>query len=419
MDYLSLLILLVVVVLMFFPKVPMTTVALCGAIVCCALGMYNFADIFSQLGSSTVVLMFGLSIIGAAMFYSGLAKGIADFILKFTGKSERGVIAGILLVSMILSAFSSNTAVVLMMIPMVKAMSQEMNISVKRTMYPLGIGAGLGGMCTLVGTTSNVSGNTVLAEAGLEQMGFWDLGIVGIPVAIVGFIYMLTLGMKTLPKEEGYVDYDSSNSKATQLKFNTSKKQMILTAIIVCLSFIAMMISSSLLFVASLLGAVLLILTGCISEKQAFTSIDWNVIVLITSFSVISDSITNSGGGELLANWFINVVGTNASPLFVCAALFLLTTLFTSFMSNVVAVVMMGPIAIHIASALAVNPVSMVMIVIIAANCCFATPLGSPYFTMLMPAGQYKFSDYVRMGLPFVFINFVIACLIIPMVWKF
>lgn len=414
---LSIVILLVVVVLMFFDKIPMTTVALTGAIVCCALGMYEFKDIFSDLGSSTIVLMFGLSIIGMAMFKSGLASALAEFILRFTGKSERGILSGILVVSAVLSAFSSNTAVVLMMIPLVKSISEESDISLKRTMYPLGVGAAMGGAITLVGTTSNVAGNQVLENAGLTPIGFWSLAWVGLPIALVSFVYMITLGRRTLPNAEGH--YDGPHiEKVTQAEgFNKGK--MILTAVICVLAFAAMMISSSLLFVASLVGAVLLILTGCISEKDAFASLDWKLFLLIVSFGVISSSITNSGGGELIANTFVNVVGKNASPSVVCAALFLLTAVLTNFMSNVVATVMMGPIAIHIASGLGVNPTTMVIVVIIAANACFATPLGSPYFTMLMPEAKYKFSDYVRMGLPLMLINFVLSVLIIPLVWAF
>lgn len=414
---LSIVILLVVVVLMFFDKIPMTTVALTGAIVCCALGMYEFKDIFSDLGSSTIVLMFGLSIIGMAMFKSGLASALAEFILRFTGKSERGILSGILVVSAVLSAFSSNTAVVLMMIPLVKSISEEADISLKRTMYPLGIGAAIGGAITLVGTTSNVAGNQVLENAGLTSMGFWSLAWVGLPIAIVSFVYMITLGRRTLPNAEGHYDGEHIE-KVTQAEgFNKGK--MILTAVICVLAFAAMMISSSLLFVASLVGAVLLILIGCISEKDAFAALDWKLFMLIVSFGVISSSITNSGGGELIANTFVNIVGKDASPTIVCAALFLLTAILTNFMSNVVATVMMGPIAIHIANGLGVNPTTMVIIVIIAANACFATPLGSPYFTMLMPVAKYKFSDYVRMGLPFVLINFVLSVIIIPLIWTF
>lgn len=407
---------LVVVGLMFIDSIPMTTVALCGAIICCALGMYSFKDIFSDLGSSTIVLMFGLSIIGMAMFKSGLASALAEFVLRLTGKNETGILAGILLVSCVLSAFSSNTAVVLMMIPLVKSLSEEGNISLKRTMYPLGIGAAMGGAITLVGTTSNVAGNQVLENAGLATMNFWSLAPVGLPIAVLSFIYMITLGRKLLPKAEGY---DGEHMEKVSQTEGFSRTRMIVTAVICVLAFAAMMISSSLLFVASLVGAVLLILTGCISEKDAFASIDWKLFILIVSFGVISSSITNSGGGELIADTFVKIVGENASPVIVCAALFILTAVLTNFMSNVVATVMMGPIAIHIASSLGVNPTTMVIIVIIAANACFATPLGSPYFTMLMPVAKYKFSDYVRMGMPFMLINFILSVIIIPMIWAF
>ena len=413
---LSILILVVVAGLMFFDKIPMTTIAILGALVCCALGMYEFSDIFSELGGTTIVLMFGLSIIGAAMYRSGLANLLAAGILRLTGKSEPGVILGILLVSAILSAVSSNTAVVLMMIPLVKGLSKEANISLKRTMYPLAIGAGAGGACTLIGATSNVAGNAVLGTAGLPLMGFWDLGWIGIPFTIVSFIFMLTLGMKLLPKAEGY---DGDPSEDFSVKVNTSKPKMILTAVIVVLSIVAMMISSSALFVASLVGAVLLMLTGCITEQAAFGAIEWKMFLLIVGFGVISSSISNSGGGDLIANGFVSLVGTNASPILVCAVLFLLTSLITHFMSNVVTIMLMGPIAIHIAEGLGVNPVAMVITAIVACNACYATPLGSPYFTILMPVAGYKFKDYVRMGLPFVLINFIIAVVIVPLVWKF
>lgn len=394
MDILSLVIMLVIVVLMIWDKFPSTTLALTGAVICCALGMYDFASILSEIGSTTAVLIISLSILGAALFYSGLAKKIAAFILKFTGKSEKGIVAGIMVASILLSAISSNTAVVLMMIPLVKCISQEANISIKRTMLPLAIGAGLGGGCTLIGGTSNVSGNQVLADAGLPTMGFWSLGAVGIPVAILGVIFMLTLGLKLLPKAEG--GYEGENMDASVMETKADKRRMIMTAVITILSVVAMMISTTALFVVALIGAILLIMTGCVSEKEAFNSVDIKMLILIASFGVISSSISNTGGDKLIANAFIGLVGENANPYLICAMLFIISSLLTQFMSNIVAIVMMGPIAINIATALGVNPVAMVMTVIIAGNACFATPFGSPYLTMLMPVAQYKFKDYVK-----------------------
>lgn len=415
--YLSLAILLVIVILMLIDKIPATTLALTGAVICCALDMYSFGEILSGIGSSTAVLIISLSILGAALFYSGLAKRIATFILRFTGRSEKGIIAGILIASIILSAISSNTAVVLMMIPLVKCLSQEADISVKRTMFPLAIGAGLGGGCTLIGGTSNISGNQVLADAGLRTMGFWTLGAVGIPVAILSVLIILTIGMRLLPKAES--GYEGEEMDMSVMEEQGDKKRMILTGVITILAVIAMMISTEALFVVALVGALLVILTGCVSEKEAFGAVDIKMLILIASFGVISGSISNTGGDQLIADAFIRLVGAEASPYLICAALFLVTALMTQFLSNIVAIMMMGPIAINIAGVLSVNPFAMVITVIIAGNACFATPFGSPYLTMLMPVAGYKFKDYVRMGLPYVLLYGVASVLIIPLVWPF
>lgn len=419
-DVLSLLVLLAVVVLMFFDKIPSTIVALLGALVCCLMGLYEPAEILSGIGSSTAVLIIGLTIIGEAFFRSGLAQKFSNRMLKLTGNTERGLIFGILLTSTILSAFASNTAIVITLIPIVRALSKEANVSLKRTMYPLSAGAALGGGLTLIGGNSNIAGNQVLINGGLPQMNFFTLGAVGLPVAIIGIVYFMTLGVKLLPKDEGYVEFERSAGFDDKIaKVTTSRRKMILSGIIIGLSVIAMMISTTALFIVALIGAALLILTGCLTEKEAFNSVDLKLLVLISSFSVISESIVNAGGDKLIANAFISVVGNNANPWLICLALFLLTSLLTHFLSNIVAISLMGPIAIMLAGTLGVNPVAMVITTIVAGNCCYATPLGSPYFTIMMPVANYKFKDFVRMGLPLVVINCVVAVLILPLIFHF
>ena len=413
----SLLVLLVVTIVMLTDKLPITTVAMVGALVCCVLGMYEFSKIFSSLGSTTIVLLFGLSIIGAAMFKSGLAKAIATRLLRMTGGSKRGVLIAIMLTSALLSMLCSNFAVVVMMIPMVKSISKEADMSLKHTMFPLCMGAAFGGSITLIGTTSNVAGNGVLEAVGLPLMGMFDVAWVGIPMAIVGMLWMCTVGFKLLPKVEG--GYDGDPNEELDVTVTKSKRKMITTAVIVVITVIAMAVSSTALFVACLVGALLLILTGCISEKEAYKSLDWNCAMLIVSFTVIATSVSNAGGDQLIADWFVSVVGQNASPVMICGALFLLCAVITNFMSNQVTVLLMAPIAVTIANAIGVNPFTMVMVVVLAANACFATPVGAPPFTLIMPVAGYKYKDYVRMGLPLVIINFILATVIVPLVWAF
>ncbi len=417
MAIVSILIMLAVSILMFFFKNKMTAIALAGAIICCALGMYDFAEIFSELGGTTVALMIGLSILGAAMYISGLSEVIADFILKYFGNSRNQILLGIVLVSGLLSAVSSNTAVVLMMIPMVRGISQKANLSLKYTMYPLGIGAWVGGNLTVIGGTSNVAGNTVLTTHNLTPLAFGEMAWVGLPVMIVSILFLLVYGKKMAPETEGFKLYNDSINKTVVVK--KDKKKLIITSVLVVLSIAAMIISSSALFVCALVGAVLLILTDCVSEKEAFYFVDTKLYILIVCFSVIAASVENSGGAEMIANAFVTVFGSNVSPYLVCAALFIATSLFSHFMSNVVAVMLFAPIGIYIAEGLGLNAVALVVTTIFGANCCCATPVGSSFFTMLMPEADYSFKDYVKMGLPYVVINAVLAIAIIPMIWKF
>ena len=120
---------------------------------------------------------------------------------------------------------------------------------------------------------------------------------------------------------------------------------MIITGVITVLTVAAMMVSTSALFVAGLVGAILLILTGGVSEKEAFVSADIKLLILIASFGVISKSISNTGGGRLIANGFAKPVGENASPVMACALLFIVTAALTWFQSDIVVIVVASPIS--------------------------------------------------------------------------
>jgi anion transporter len=368
------------------------------------------------MGTPTVILFISLSIMGTAMFRTGIAKGVAMFLLKFAGRSEGGVLLSILVVSALLSTIASNTALVLALIPVVKSLCKEMNISTSKGMYPLAAGAAFGGACTLIGTNSNIVGNTVLEQFQLKPMGFFDIAWIGVPLTIAGIVWMMTLGRKLLPKKEGY-EQDEMDHVEEKIVFNKGK--MIFTAIIIGITLITMVVNSNALFVAALVAALVLIATGCISEKEAFASLEWRLYFLLAGFNTITGAVTNSGGGKLIADGVMNMLGNNPNPYFITAVLFIVTALLTSFLNNQGTVLLMGPIAVYIAQGLNINPVTLVIIVIIAANACFATPVGAPAFTLVLEPGHYKFKDFVRMGLPLTVINAILAILIIPLVWKF
>jgi anion transporter len=352
------------------------------------------------------------------MFQTGLVNIISTKMLKLTGTSERGVIIGVLIVSAILSTISSNTAVVLALIPLVQGLCKKANMSTSKVMYPLSVGCAFGGAVTLIGTTSNVAGNQVLNDFELPIMGFFSIAWVGIPLTIAGFIWMLTFGIKLLPKKSGY-DGDGQYSASGEDEKVRSKPKLIITSVIIIITLVIMIAKPNLLSVTSFIAAIVLILTGCISEKAAIASLDMRLFLIVAGFTCITQSITSSGGGKIIGDWVISVIGEQGNPYVVTSVIFLVSVLMTAFLNNTGTVLLMGPIAVHIANSIGVNPVTLVIIVVIAANACFATPVGAPAFTLVLGPGHYKFKDYVRMGLPLIAINFIVAVIVIPLVWRF
>lgn len=248
-------------------------------------------------------------------------------------------------------------------------------------------------------------------------MGFFDVAWVGVPLTIIGFIYMLTIGKKTLPQNTGY-EGDEAEEIADSGPWD---KKAILTAVIFSITLIIMMIQPKdmPLSAAALSGAIILIITGCISEKEAYQSIDMRTMLLFTGLMTITTAVNNSGGGKLLAGIIMKLIGSNTNPYVLTFILGLICVILTSFISNTAATMILGTVAIHVAQSIGVNPTTMLMVVVITANACFATPVGGISYTLVMEPGRYKFKDFVRMGLPLALINLLLAIAIIPLVWSF
>ena len=418
-DIQSIVVILGVVVIMVADILPITVTALTGALICGFLGLTPISGIFATMGSTTAMLMVGIGIIGDAFFRTGLGHKVSSFMLDRLGKTEQGVYLSTMVLGCLLSSISSNTAVVLMLIPLVKSLCRELNISVGRMLYPLTAAASFGSALTLIGTPSNITGNTVLEAAGLTPMGFFDVAWVGVPLTILGFAWMLTLGKKTLPANTGYLAAPGEEFAATP--DNADPKKMRLTAIVSIVTLIIMMLQPEWmpLYAAALVGGLILVIAKCVPEKAAWQAAGVDTLLLITGLMAVSSAVTQSGGGQLIAKWVIQILGGSTNPYVLTIVLGVICAALTSFLSNTACVALMGPVAISIAQVIGVNPISMVMIVIITCNACFATPIGGVAFTLIVKPGNYRFNDFVRMGLPLTVINLLVAVAVIPLVWKF
>ena len=414
------LILLAVVALFFVTElIPLAITAMGGAIACGLLGFIPAKQVFSGLSNSTVVLFGGMFVVGASMFYTGLAQKIGGTVVKMCGTSENSLMFGLMLVGTVLSSCLSNTGTAACLLPVALGICSAAKIPASRQLMPLAFACGWGGIITMVGTPPNIIANGALQAAGIQdQFGFFEYAWIGIPVSIAGMLYMMFVGKYLLPKVE--LDADQEIEQEVEANEASATKQYISAAILVCVVLVmAVGVKGVTLEMAAIIGAIICVLTGCLTEKQAYASIDWVTIFLFAGMMPVSKAMDVTGAGKLIAEWTVGIMGGSPSPLVVTAVLFLLSCGLTQFMSNTASAALLCPIGIAIAQNLGASPKAVVMAIAVAASCAFATPVGTPPNTLVLGPGGYKFMDYVKCGCGLVAVSFAVCLVVIPMVWPF
>ena len=413
------LILLAIVALFFVTElIPLAVTAVGAAIASGLLGLIPAKQVFSGLSNSTVVLFAGMFVVGASMFYTGLAQEIGGVVVKMCGTGENSLMFGLMIVGTVLSAVLSNTGTAACLLPVALGICSAAKIPASRQLMPLAFACGWGGIITMVGTPPNIIATGAMSAAGLEPFGFFEFAWIGVPISIAGMLYMMFLGKYLLPNKQ--IDADQDIEQEIEANEVDRKKQVISGVILGGVVLVmAVGIPGVSLEMAAIIGALLCVLTGCLTEKQAYASIDWVTIFLFAGMMPVSSAMDKTGAGKLIAEWTVGLMGGSPSPLVVTGVLFILSCGLTQFMSNTASAALLCPIGIAISQNLGADPKAVLMAIAVAASCAFATPVGTPPNTLVLGPGGYKFMDYVKAGTGLVIVAFVVSLVVIPMVWPF
>ena len=168
--------------------------------------------------------------------------------------------------------------------------------------------------------------------------------------------------------------------------------------------------------VAALVGCLLMGLFRCIDMDGAYRAIHWQSLVLIVGMLPFALALQKTGGIDLVVSLLVDALG-DAGPRVLLASLFLLTAAIGLFISNTATAVLMAPIAIATANQIGASPYPFAMVVAVAASAAFMTPISSPVNTLVLGPGQYRFGDFVRIGVPFTLLVMFVCVLVIP--WLF
>ena len=170
---------------------------------------------------------------------------------------------------------------------------------------------------------------------------------------------------------------------------------------------------------AVMIAGILMVLTGCFRNVEAaYKTINWETIVLFAAMLPMSLALEKTGVSGLISGALVNGLG-NYGPVALLAGIYFTASLMTMFISNTVTAVLMAPIALQSAMQIGVSPVPFLFAVTVAASMCFASPFSTPPNALVMPAGQYTFMDYVKVGLPLQIIMGIVMIIVLPLLFPF
>lgn len=588
MDFQILTIFLIIIgsiILFVSEKVPVDMVAMLVLVTLLLTGLVdekNILDGFSNPATITVAAMFILS---AALQRTGVVRFLANKLYRLAGKRKTRLNLVLMSTCGTLSAFINNTATVAVLLPLALRFSEEREISPSRILMPLSFAAQFGGVCTLIGTTTNLLVNLFLIQAGLEPFGMFEFAKFGLICFVVGIVYMLFASkymlrdrdqnenlsedyrlqdymteMRVLKGSpligqrgqnnalteiggriiemvrEGKVVWAAHNSTIHEgdilvirgdvdrilesegrlkledwakgnlgtgtleaddimlmeviiptgssivgrtltqldfywryhaavlgvrrrgailkerirdisfkegdtlllqghkndlmhladeedfaylqdlstLKLKTSKA--FLSVVILGAVVAAAAVGTVSILTAALCGSIAVALTRCLNAKEIYKAIDMRVLLLLAGLIPLGAAMETTGAVSHLVDLVMNSMGAYG-PMYGLAGIYLLTMVLTAVMSNNATAVLIAPLALQVAYSFNVDPKPFLVAVTFAASTCFATPVGYQTNTMVYGPGGYKYTDFLKVGLPLNAIFFVLAMVFLPLLW--
>ena len=460
----ALAVLAAVVAALIHGKLRADVVALTGAAVLLMLGVVRPVEVQGAFASPAVIALAGLFVIAYAIELSGL---LAFLIRQATRLTQRLGARGIWLVIGLcgsVGGFLNNTPVVVLAAPLVRDMALSLNQSPKRFLMPLSYVVVMGGLLTLIGTSTNLLVNDMARNAGQPVFGLFDITGVGLIVGLTGAGWLYLVGAKQLDgvadaeeadmaraqaereqravrsdtvrprrrwfglapfgearnQPDGSGDavlgdvalFDSARERPLELKRALASIAVFLGVIVVSALGLAPIAASA------FAGAVILILLKVISAEEAYAGLRPEILLLIAGMVVVGMAIEVTGLAQAGAGALIGVI----EPLGPMGALIIFygVTLFaTELLSNATVAVLITPIAVALADALGVDARPFLVAVMMAASAAFATPFGYQTNVLVFQMGGYSYMDFVRVGVPLNLVTWAAAMIAIPIFFPF
>jgi di/tricarboxylate transporter len=412
-QILTLVVLVAVVAAMIWDKVRADVVALSGAAVLLMTGVVRPIDVQGAFASPAIIALASLFVIAYALELSGLldrAIGLAIALCQRLG--ARGVWLMLVAIGG-LSCFLNSTPIVVVGAPVVRDVAVALKLPPKRYLMPLSYITVLAGCCTLIGTSTNLLVDDMARLSGQPRFGIFEITPVGLSIAIAGGLYLWLVGQRLLGeggREEERLGIDTSDEVtlaagqvgdpqlfAEKQAFAPRKAAIALATFVGVIALAACGVAP--IAATAFAGAVLLILLRVISADQAYSGLRPQVLILIAGMVVLGIAMEQSRLAAEASDLLIRTVN-GLSPLGALTVLYLITMVLTELLSNATVAVLVTPVAVALAQSLGVSPRPFLVAVMMAASAAFATPFGYQTNVIVYQMGGYRYTDFVKVGLP-------------------
>ncbi len=400
-DLIGLILLILCVVFFLTSRISSAAVGTIGCILAVLLDVCSFDEAFSGFSSSIVLLMASSMIVGIAMFNTGAAQIIGRKVIAASKGSEKLFLVVSCFIAGVMSMFLANTATLAAFIAITDSVCSQSKMKRKNLVLPLSCAVMVGGCCTLIGCTPQLTANALLEKLSGFEMGMWTLTEPGLVLFGLFILYLIIFGTRLSEKiwgdrPEEKMSLDEGHLKAV-LETEYDKKKLVIMFVILILMVISYVFSILPTHLTAMCAAALSIIFGCCSVDDVVKELNWESVIFLASCLGLANAITIAGTGELISSAIISVIGDGSSPYLVFAVLVTLSLFISQFITNSTAIIIVLPVAISYCSAVGISPLPYCIGITLGASVACCTPLAAAQIAMTQVAG-YKFSDYLKYG---------------------
>lgn len=399
-DVIGLIVMCICIVLFLVRAIPTVVTGVLGCLLMVLTGAASFEQVFSGFSDSIVILMFCAMAVGVAMFKTGAAQVLGRTVITWAHGDERVFLITCCVIGGVLSMFLANTAILASMIPIIDSVCKtSAHMKRRNLMLPIACSVMLGGACTLIGCTPQLTANALMQKMSGVEMGMWSLTAPGVAIFACFLIYLVFLGYRdgnriwgerpewTMGVEEEKIE--------SVLQPHHDRRRLTIMFIIVALMVISYIAAVLPLAVTAMCAALLCILTGCCTIDDIAREVNWETVLFLGSCLGLGNALTVSGTGDLMGEGVSVLLGNVTSPYLIFVAMVTFTLFLSQFITNSTAIIIVLPIALALCERYGFSPMAFCVGITLAASLACCTPLAAAQIAMTQVAG-YEFTDYIR-----------------------